>query len=126
MTNTDRVALLRPDDRGVRWRRATTKSLFDLIGLPFDHHYRLDEEETLFCTEVVDLGMPQLQLPRRRAYGRQIILPDDVALQAVNRRGLSVAVYFRADMDVWEEADARQLTRDINAFASDAPEEVSH
>jgi hypothetical protein len=126
MTDTDRIALLRPSDRGTRWRRMAAKDLFDLVGVPFDHHFRLDEKETLFCTEVVDLGMPQLQLPRRQAYGRQIILPDDIASQAAKRRGLSVVAYFRADADGWEELDAKHLVEEISLYSSDAPEPVSH
>jgi hypothetical protein len=126
MTDTDRVALLRPRDRGTRWRRTAAKSLFDLVGAPFDHHFRLDEQETLFCTEVVNLGMPELRLPRRQAYGREVILPDDIALQAARLQRLSVAAYFRADADGWEELHAKQLVEDIDAYGDGTTGQVSH
>ncbi len=122
VADTNRIALLRPRDRGTRWRRTSLKTLSGLVGAPFDNHFRLDENEALFCTEVVDLGMPQLQLPRRHAYGRELILPDDIALHATAKRRLSVVGYFRANAQSWAALDGLHLARDI-ALHSENPDE---
>lgn len=111
---TDRVVLIRPRDRGTQWRRRAIRSGFAQVGLPFDHHYRLDENRTIFCTELVEAILPEADFPRRAAYGREIILPDDIALAAVAGRGLSIVTYLRGDRDTWETGSPVQLRRDID------------
>jgi hypothetical protein len=113
VVETDRVVLIRPRDRGADWRRRSIRSGFALVGMPFDHHYRLDENRTIFCTELVDSILPDSRFPRRAAYGREIILPDDIALAAVARRGLRVVTYLRADRQDWEQASPTELRTDI-------------
>lgn len=110
---TDRLVVLRPrlDERN---RRRAIARLFGLVGTPFDHHYRLDEQEHVFCTEIIELGIPGLDLPRRTSYGREIIFPDDIALTAVSGGGrLNFVAYVRADRTGWGFAGASDLARDI-------------
>lgn len=110
---TDRVVVLRPRF-GERRRRQAVVTLFGLVGTPFDHHYRLDEQEHVFCTEIIDLGLPGLDLPRRTSYGREIILPDDIAYTAVSGRGrLNFVAYVRADRNGWGLAGPGDLAKDI-------------
>ena len=112
---TDRVVVLRPRV-GERRRRQAIGTLFGLVGTPFDHHYRLDEQEHVFCTEIIDLGIPGLDLPRRTSYGREIILPDDIARAAVSGAGpLDLVLYLRPDRDGWAMAGAGDLAQDIAA-----------
>ncbi len=111
--NTDRVLQLRPSaSRSAR--RSAILRLFGFIGTRFDHHFSADEHETIFCTELVQLGMPFIALPKRTAYGRHVIYPDDVANAGIaGSRGLSVITYLRADRQGWEEAGPRIAASDI-------------
>ena len=116
MANTDRLALMRPADRGGAWRRKALRTLFSSVGKRFDHHFRLSEHETLYCTELIDLAFPELRLPRHPAYGREIILPDDLALKAARPGGgVSLVWYARGTADGWTQGGARTLISDIEA-----------
>ena len=118
LVETDRLVVLRPQI-GDSGKQAAIVRLFGLVGTRFDHNYRLDESERVFCTELIDLGVPDLRLPRRATYGREIILPDDVALQAVSGKGrLSFVAYLRADRDGWESAGPASLAGDIQGAQS--------
>lgn len=59
------------------------------------------------------MAMPELDLPRRIAYGREIILPDDIATKAMQGSCLSVVSYVRADESGWDAVGARELSADI-------------
>ena len=118
LADTDRVVLLRPL-LGNERKKADIARLFSLVGTRFDHHYRLDENESIFCTELIELGIPQLRLPRRPIYGREVILPDDVAKQAISGKGrLRFVAYLRADRGGWDSAGPAALDGDIARAAS--------
>jgi len=112
-SDSDRIVILRPRDRGAAWRRQATSSLLARVGTAFDHRFRLDDKVAIFCTQLVDMAMPELNLPRRTAYGREIILPDDIATTAMQGNCLSVVSYVRADENGWEALGARELSADI-------------
>lgn len=119
LVETDRLVVLRPQI-GESRKRAAIVRLFSLVGSRFDHNYRLDESERVFCTELIDLGIPDLRLPRRATYGREIILPDDVALKAVSGDGrLRFVGYLRADREGWESAGPASLAADIRRAQSE-------
>lgn len=115
--NTDRIVILRPANHGAAWRRRTTRAVAARLGGKFDHRFDLAETEKLFCTELIDQAMPELALKRRVAYRREIILPDDVALQALAGRGLSIVDYLKADEKGWRAAGPATLAADIRAAA---------
>lgn len=118
LADTDRVVLLRPQI-GKERKQAAIARLFALVGTRFDHHYRLDESERVFCTELIELGIPELRLPRRPSYGREVILPDDVAKQAISGKGrLRFVAYLRADRDGWGSAGPAALNTDIDRAGS--------
>lgn len=118
LADTDRVVLLRPQLAKER-KEAAIARLFALVGTRFDHHYRLDESGRVFCTELIELGIPELRLPRRETYGREVILPDDVALRAISGGGnLRFVAYLRADREGWESAGPADLGADIKRSAA--------
>lgn len=118
LVETDRLVVLRPQ-LGNQRKEAAIVRLFSLVGTRFDHNYRLDESERVFCTELIDLGIPELRLPRRPSYGREVILPDDVALEAVSGKGrLRYVAYLRADRERWESAGPASLAADIRRVAA--------
>lgn len=116
LMDTDKLVLLRPRLGSERRRRQAIAKLFGFVGSPFDHHYRLDESERIYCTELISLGITGLDLPRRPSYGREIILPDDIARTAVAGTGrVDLIAYVRADRNGWDLAGAHDLVQDIDA-----------
>ncbi len=116
--NTDRIAILRPVDRGTAWRRQATRVVAARLGGKFDHRFDAGESERLYCTELIDQAMPDLKLRRRTAYGRAVILPDDLVLQAIAGRGLRVVAYLKADETGWRATGAAELAADIKAASA--------
>ena len=118
LVETDRLVVLRPK-LGTERKEAAIVRLFALVGTRFDHHYRLDESEYVFCTELIELGISDLRLPRRPSYGREVILPDDVAKQAISGNGrLRFVAYLRADRGGWGSAGPAALSTDIDRAGS--------
>ncbi len=115
VANTDRIVILRPADRGTAWRRRATRVVASRLGGKFDHRFDAGESERLYCTELVDQAMPDLKLRRRTAYGRAVILPDDMVLQGLAGRGLRLVAYLKADAEGWRLAGAAELSADIAA-----------
>ena len=63
-------------------KREAIRRGFERVGRKFDHNFRLDTPDKLFCTELIDQVFPDLRLPRHETYGREIILPDDLVKMA--------------------------------------------
>ncbi len=80
--DVDSVAILRPrlDQAEQRYALAT---LLDQHEKPFDMHMDLSSQSCLFCTELINLAMPGLSLPQQEAYGRRLIVPDAIAVHAI-------------------------------------------
>lgn len=108
----DSVAILRPE-LGASARRRALKVLADAIGKGFDSRFRLDDDVSLYCTELVTLAMPGLHLPERILYGRVVILPDDLALMAVKGEGLRLVAYLRGRRGGWDLLGAEALAADL-------------
>ncbi|WP_425071103.1 hypothetical protein [Sagittula sp. S175] len=67
-------APLSAEDKRVALDRALA-----LHGKPFDWHFDSRTTDCFYCAEVIDVTLPQLRLPRRLAYGREVIPPDTFA-----------------------------------------------
>lgn len=114
VVETDRLIVVRPQMSGDRERRKAIGNLFGRIGTRFDHHFRLEEAERVFCTELIDQAIPQLHLPQRTLYGRRLILPDDIAAQAAAGQGkLCFVTYLAADRKGWKVLTATDAFADI-------------
>lgn len=118
--NTDRIVIIRPAAEGTAWRRRVTRETVARLGGKFDHRFDAGEPERLYCTELIDQVMPELRLRRRTAYGRTLILPDDLVAQALAGRGLRVVAYLKADADGWRAASAASLAADLKAATAGA------
>jgi Permuted papain-like amidase enzyme, YaeF/YiiX, C92 family len=113
VADTDRIVILRPKSLNAAEKRAAIKSAFAHVGGKFDHHFRLDESETLFCTELVDHMLPQLKLSRKPAYGREVILPDDLVNIALEGGQLRFVYGVQGGKDKWHETGADEVKRDL-------------
>ena len=107
--NTDCVAVLRPGGLSLPEKRAAIRRGFERVGRKFDHNFRLDTPEKLFCTELVDQVMPHLRLPRHKVYGREVIYPDDLVKMAVRGQRLSFVLAVTGSKDGWRKTSAHEL-----------------
>ncbi len=115
--DTDRILLLRPQLAGNARRREVVTGLMQRLGGKFDYHFDNATLDELYCAELVHIVMPELNMPTRIIYGRESILPDDVAAQAaVQVSNLRVAAYFRGEADGWNSADRPALVNDLGEF----------
>lgn len=79
----DSMAVFRPDGFSRARKRQIVLDFFAQIGAPFDHHFRMDNGPALYCTELINTVMPDLNLPVEDVKGHDIILPDKVAIGAL-------------------------------------------
>lgn len=115
LMNTDRLLVLRADFAGRSCRRRTTLALLAHLGTPFDFHFDGATGERLFCTELIDHVAPDLRLPRRRVYGRDIILPDELAQAGIRGgRKWRAVLYLKGDRDGWQRASMATLRHDLD------------
>lgn len=115
--DTDRILLLRPSLAGNARKREIIAEVAARLGMAFDYHFDNATLDELYCAELVSIVMPELDLPSRTIYGRQTILPDDVAAQAaVQRSNLRLAAYFRGEATGWERADRAALIADLGEW----------
>lgn len=114
--NTDAVLVLRPAlDTGAR--RAAWATAFGLLGRPFDTSFDATECARVCCTELVTLMMPDLNLPMRELYDRPVLVPDEVAAQALAGKGLSLVSYVLPDgPEGWQVAGRGEVIRDLNTY----------
>lgn len=116
----DSVAILRPA-LGAGGRRAAAKAGFERIGTPYDYTFGIDDPKRLVCTGMVDATMPSLHLTRREAYGINIILPDDLAAQAIRGNRLRVIDYVVGTATGFAERGIHSLMADIALRWLDPP-----
>lgn len=112
--DTDAVAVLRARMSAAQ-RQSARAALVARLGSKFDFHMNADEDERLFCVELVDHAMPWLKLPRSKFYGRTVIFPAKVAEMALGGGKLSVVTYVRASETRWERPGATALAQAIAA-----------
>lgn len=81
--DVDSVAVFRPDlSKGQK--RAAISRMISHLGKPFDMRMDLATADCLFCAELLNLALPELNFKRQSAYGRQLIAPDSIAVQGLN------------------------------------------
>jgi hypothetical protein len=110
--DTDAVAVLRAR-MSADQRKTARAALFAHLGSKFDFHMNADDDERLFCAELVDHAMPWLKLPRSEFYGRSVIFPARVAEMALVGDRLSVVTYVRAVETRWESPGTKALAEAI-------------
>ena len=115
VADTDRIAILRPKGINPAAKRAAIRKSFTKVGGKFDHWFRMDETERLFCTELIDQVLPQLSLPRQQTYGREIVMPDDLALMAVRGERLTFVFGVEGGKDGWHVSGPAEVKADIKA-----------
>lgn len=80
--DVDSVGVFRPDLTTAQ-KRAVLTRLPQHLGKPFDMLMDLSTEDCLFCAELINLVMPDLNLKQQSAYGRRLIAPDSIAVQGL-------------------------------------------
>lgn len=114
--DSDRAAVVRPLLAGSARRREALTEFFARIGRPFDFNFDAESEDCDYCAELVSRVLPELDLPVHRAYGRALVLPDDLARKAVTGEGkLSLVLYVRVGQSGWEAASGDALAADLAA-----------
>ena len=112
--NTDAVAILRPRLSSKKQRRKTTLDFFGSMGMKFDFLFDVDSPDCTFCTELIHRVMPQLDLPIMEIYGVRTIMPDSVAVSAIQKgHGLAFVGYIKGDRKGWRQASMADLVTDI-------------
>ncbi len=88
--------------------------LFTEIGRPFDHHFDLDRDDGVFCTELIHDALPEMRMPVRFSYGRRVIWPDEVATKSfVQETGFRFLTSIRGTPVGWFEEDQDMLAARI-------------
>ncbi len=114
--NTDRVVVLRPQVASGARRVKALRDYFAAVGMPFDFRFDLDTPERTFCTELINVVMPEQRLPVNHLYGTRMILPEELPASALNgRSALALVSYTRATPKGWERASPADLQSDIAA-----------
>jgi hypothetical protein len=114
--NTDRVVVLRPRVGSGTRRNKALRDYFASVGMPFDFQFDLDTPERTFCTELINVVMPEQHLPINRLYGTRMILPEELPASALNgRSALTLVSYTRATPKGWERVGPADLQSDIAA-----------
>ncbi|MDN2566847.1 YiiX/YebB-like N1pC/P60 family cysteine hydrolase [Aquibium sp. A9E412] len=114
--DVDGLVVLRPAGYGAAGRRRAVAGYFGFLGERFDFHFDSADDGAVFCTELVATVAPDLRLPVRLVYGRQTILPDEVALGAARGTiGLGPVLYVSSDARDWQRRSAAQLAADLEA-----------
>jgi len=114
--DADAAVVLRPGRLTQAQQAATVTRAIARLGVPFDNRFDAGDDSTLFCTELVDLALPDLALPRDRLYARDTILPDQIARAALDGNAdLTFITFVHADRDGWAEGSAALLRATIAA-----------
>ena len=97
---TDQALAVRPAGYSHAQKRAALERLFAVMGRPFNYSLGIDPNGQRFaCTGLIAWGMPELGFTHRTVYGQDVVMPDDVAAQAVRGERLSVVTYLTGTDD---------------------------
>ncbi len=108
---TDHIALLRPTGVTTSRRREAILALFGDMGARFDFHFDVRDDSAIYCTELLDRAMPELGLPTREMYGREVILPDEIAAQVLaGALPFELRLFIRGYPEGWRVQGAREMT----------------
>lgn len=111
MLDVDALAVLRAPI-GRDEKRAALEYGLPAVGRPFDFSFNADTPECLFCTELVHDALPSLGLTPRPIYGRNSLLPDDVAATALDGSGRTrLVVFIEGTRDGVRTGGQAELTR---------------
>lgn len=114
--NADGAVILRPTGLTRRDRRDGIAAALARLGQPFDNRFDAGDGSHLFCTEFIDLALPGAGLPRLSLYGRDTILPDDIARAALDGAApLAYVGFVHADGSGWAAGSAALLRATIAA-----------
>ena len=113
--NTDCIVVMRPKGLSLTEKRAAIRRGFERVGRKFDHNFRMDTPEKLFCTELVDQVMPHIHPPRHEVYGREVIYPDDLVKMAGRGQRLSFVLAVTGLKDSWRKTTVGELLDAITA-----------
>jgi len=83
LMEADSAAVLRPQGLSRAEKYDAVLALLSHMGRPFDEHFDLATDDEIFCTELIYNAFPQLNLPVRQTYGRQVLWPDEIATNAL-------------------------------------------
>lgn len=107
---TDHVALLRPTGVSPARQRQVILALFGDMGQRFDFHFDVRDDSAIYCTELLDRAMPELNLPARAMYGREVILPDEIAAQTLaGALPFDVLLFIRGYPEGWQVQGEREM-----------------
>ncbi|TYB82837.1 YiiX/YebB-like N1pC/P60 family cysteine hydrolase [Maritimibacter fusiformis] len=108
---TDHIALLRPTSISASRRREAIVALFGDMGARFDFHFDVRDDSAIFCTELLERALPELGLPARAMYGREVILPDEIAAQTLaGVLPFELRLFIRGYPQGWRVQGAREMT----------------
>lgn len=115
--NVDRLAVVRPQLANTGRRKQALVDYFAALGGRFDFRFDAGTRDCVFCTELVSRVIPELQLRERDAYGRSLIVPDELANAAAGHDpALSFVLYIRGDRKRWERASRAALESDLASY----------
>lgn len=113
---TDQVVLMRPSLTPDAKRRAIAR-LFSVMGKPFNFRLGIDPTaESFACTGLVYHGMPELGFTLRKVYGQTVVMPDDVAAQAVRGDNLEFLAYVAGTEDGYKLRSKYALMVELAAY----------
>lgn len=115
ISDVDRILVLRPRFCDQAWVRKSLLAFFDHIGTRFDFRFNAGDDRKLFCSELAFHVLPELKLPVRHFYDRDVVLPDDIAATGLEGKGrLSFVLYIRGEEGGWTRATRRQAITDLS------------
>ncbi|HGG04842.1 MAG TPA: hypothetical protein ENK28_05235 [Aliiroseovarius sp.] len=104
LMEADSAALFRTTGVSRSRQKAAIIQLFTEIGKPFDNNFDLDTSDAIFCTELINDALPELNMPVRVTYGRRVIWPDEVATGALlEENGFRFEIYLKGSPVGWRE-----------------------
>ncbi len=111
----DALAILRPTLSPTA-RREAYAQLAGSIGVPYDYTFEVATTDRLACTELVNLAMPTLRVRTRKAYGRNVIFPDEIVAQAIRGEQIRVIGYMVGTQGGYDWRNTHSLMADIAAY----------
>ncbi|MGH1369290.1 MAG: hypothetical protein ACRBCL_11805 [Maritimibacter sp.] len=114
MFEADSVAIFRPVGLSEARRKQIYPALLREVGHPFDVNFRLNNGDALFCTELIDKAMPELNFPRHTYKGHELILPDEVAIAALTGKSpMRFVGYFEGSLSGFREGSRDKMAARI-------------
>jgi hypothetical protein len=112
----DQVLAMRPALSPADKRRALERMLA-VMGKPFNFRLGIDPQgESFACTGLVVQAMPELGFTIREVYGQRVLMPDDVAAQAVRGERLTPLIYMTGTEDGYTRRGMFALMVEMAAY----------